>query len=107
MAAVVVLDLQFVPCLFQVKEGAALTRWVFVSPCCIVKANEFVKRECKQCPEGFDKRTRDGSDTNDTFLSQADVAKLSAFLGKDPDMGCAYVQTVYQHRGQMVHVPAG
>ena len=94
-------------CLFQVKEGAALAKWVFINPHCIVKANEYVKKEFKQCPKGFDKCTLGGSDTNNTFLTQADVAKLSVFLGKDPDTGCAYVQTVHQHHGQMVHVPTG
>ena len=43
----------------------------------------------------------------DTFLSQADVAKVSKFLGKDPATGRVYVQTVYQHHGQVVHMPAG
>ena len=46
-------------------------------------------------------------DMFDTFLSLADVAKLSKFLGKDPDTRYSYVQTVYQHHGQVVHVPAG
>jgi len=70
---------------FQVSQGAALARWVFINPCCIVRANKYAKREFKQCPKGFDKCTKDGRDTFDTFLSQADVAKLSRFLGKDPD----------------------
>ena len=48
-----------------------------------------------------------GRDMLDTFLSQAHVAKLSKFLGKDLETGCAYVQTIYQHHGQVVHVPAG
>ena len=43
----------------------------------------------KQCAEGFDKRTKDGLDTNDTFLSQADVAQLSAFLCRTLDTACA------------------
>ena len=92
--------------MLQVKQGAALARWVFINPCCIVKANEFVKREFKQCPKDFDKCIQDGSDTYNTFLTQADVAKLSVFLGKNPDTGFAHVQTIYQHHGQMVHVPA-
>ncbi len=75
--------------------------------CCIITANEYAKKEFQQCQEGFDKCTKDGCDMFDTFLSQADVAKLSNFLGKDPDTGCAYVQTVSQHHGQVVHVPAG
>jgi len=93
--------------LLQVKEGTALARWVFVNPCCIVTANEYAKKEFKQCQQGFDKCTKDGHDMFDTFLSQADVAKLSKFLGKDPETGRAYVQTVYQHHGQVMHVPAG
>ena len=91
----------------QVKQGAALARWVFVNPCSIIRAKEYVRKEFKQCPEGFDKCTKNGRDMFDTFLSQADVAKLSKFLGKDLETGCAYVQTVYQHHGQVVHVPAG
>ena len=94
-------------CLFQVKEGAALAKWVFINPHCIVKANEYVRKEFKQCPEDFDKCTKDGRDMFDTFLSQADVTKLSKFLGTDLETGCACVQTVYQHHGQVVHVPAG
>ena len=31
----------------------------------------------------------------------------SARFWADPDTGYSYVQTVYQHHGQMVHVPAG
>ncbi|KAL3157775.1 hypothetical protein ABBQ32_012200 [Trebouxia sp. C0010 RCD-2024] len=91
----------------KVKQGTALARWVFVHPCSIIRANEYVRREVKQCPEGFDKCTKEGRDTFDTFPSQADVAKLSKFLGKDLETGCAYVRTVYQHHGQVVHVPAG
>jgi len=94
-------------CFLQVKEGIALARWVFVNPCCIVTADEYAKKEFKQCQQGFDKCTKDGRDIFETFLSQADVAKLSKFLGKDPEAGRAYVQTVYQQHGQMVHVPAG
>ncbi|KAL3134232.1 hypothetical protein ABBQ38_006663 [Trebouxia sp. C0009 RCD-2024] len=91
----------------KVKQGAALARWIFVNPCCISRANEFAEREFKQCPKGFDKCTKDGRDTFDTFLSQSDVATLSKSLGTDPNTGNAYVQTVYQHHGQLVHVPAG
>ena len=67
-------------CLLQVKEGTALARWVFLNPCCIVTVNEYAKKEFKQCQQGFDKCTKDGCDMFDTFLSQADVAKLSKFL---------------------------
>ena len=91
----------------QVKQGAALARWIFVNPCCISRANEYAEREFERCPKGFDKCTKDGRDTFDTFLSQSDVARLSNFLGKDPNTGYAYVQTVYQHHGQVVNVPAG
>ena len=48
-------------CLFELKEGAALARWVFINPRCIVKANKFVQRRFKQCPKGFDKCIQDGS----------------------------------------------
>ena len=54
-------------------------------------ANEYAKKELKQ---GFDKCTKDGREMFDTFLSQADVAKLSKFMGKHPETGRAYVQTV-------------
>ena len=91
----------------QVKQGAALARWVFVNPCSVIRANEYVEREFKQCPKGFDKCNKDGCDMFDTFLSQSDAARLSNFLGKDPNTGNAYVQTMYQHHGQVVNVPAG
>ena len=61
----------------HVKQGVALARWVFVNACSIIKANEYVRKEFKQCPEGFDKCIKNGRDMFDTFLSQADVAKLS------------------------------
>ncbi len=79
-----------------------MARWVFVNPYFITRGNEF-----KRCPKGFYICTDDGLNLFDTFLSQSDIAKLSNFLGKDLDTGCAYVQTVYQHHGQVVHVPAG
>ena len=68
----------------QVKQGAALARWIFVNPCCISRANEYAEREFEQCPKGFDKCTKDGRDTFDTFLSQSDVARLSNFFGQRP-----------------------
>lgn len=89
------------------KHGPALARWIFVNPRCIVRANEYATGEFKQCPEGFDKCTKEGYNIFDTFLSQADVARLSKILGKDLNTGYSCVQAMYQHHGQVVHVPTG
>ena len=70
----------------QVKQGAALARWVFVNPCCIARANEYAERELKHCPKGFNTPRMDT-----THLTLSSVSKLML-----PNSASSWAKTLKQ-----------
>ena len=82
----------------------ALALWVFLSPTILVKAEAWLKSH--GFPQGFR-----GSDEAKQKLTIEEIVRLQHDLGYELDEATGYqrpaVTLLWQHHGQVVHVPAG
>ena len=86
-------------------QGTALAMWAFINPVAAVQANAWIAAHIQPSKEKR-KGNRAASLKDRIVLSEQQLHDLSAHLGRDEHQR-NYVQIVFQHHGELIHIPSG